>query len=224
MSNLLTIINILSILKIFIGHLFDKEEEDMGKLKTCPVCGKEMAANAKTCPSCGARNQKPLYKKWWFWLVLIVLIGAVGSAMGGGEEAEKPQTPAASSQSSADAPAASSQSSADAPESVSYTAYTVDQLMNDLDANALKAQETYLEQDVELTGTLSVIDSSGKYISLRPANDAYAIIGVQCYLNTEEQRQQVMELEVGDSLTVRGRITAVGEVMGYTLELDELIP
>ena len=185
----------------------------MGKLKNCPVCGKEMAANAKTCPSCGARNPKPLYKKWWFWLVLVVLIGAVGSAMGGGEEAEKPQTPAASAQ-----------SSADAPESVSYTAYTVDQLMSDLDANALKAQETYLEQAVELTGTLSVIDSSGKYISLRPANNAYAIIGVQCYLNTEEQRRQVMELEVGDSLTVRGRITAVGEVMGYTLELDELIP
>ena len=43
------------------------------KTKTCDVCGAEIAASAKTCPSCGGKNKKPVYKKWWFWgLVLVV--------------------------------------------------------------------------------------------------------------------------------------------------------
>ena len=42
------------------------------KLKTCPVCGKEMAAGAKACPSCGAKNKKPIYRRWWFWVLVDV--------------------------------------------------------------------------------------------------------------------------------------------------------
>lgn len=50
------------------------------KLIKCPVCGAEMAAKAKSCPSCGAKNKKPIYKKWWFWVIAVFLvIGIVGS-------------------------------------------------------------------------------------------------------------------------------------------------
>ena len=50
------------------------------KLTNCSVCGAEMAANAKSCPQCGARNKKPIYKKWWFWvLVVIVVFGIIGA-------------------------------------------------------------------------------------------------------------------------------------------------
>ena len=44
------------------------------KLKTCPVCGKEMAAGAKACPSCGAKNKKPIYRRWWFWVLVVLVI------------------------------------------------------------------------------------------------------------------------------------------------------
>ena len=57
------------------------------KLIKCPVCGAKMAAKAKSCPSCGAKNKKPIYKKWWFWVIAVFLvIGIVGSMSGGSDE------------------------------------------------------------------------------------------------------------------------------------------
>lgn len=59
------------------------------KLIHCKSCDAEIAASAKTCPHCGAKNKKPLYKKAWFWiLIVLLLIGFVG----GGEEKKEPVT------------------------------------------------------------------------------------------------------------------------------------
>lgn len=44
------------------------------RLKICPVCGAQMAKNAKRCPKCGAKNKKPIYKRWWFWVLVIYLV------------------------------------------------------------------------------------------------------------------------------------------------------
>ena len=53
----------------------------MKKLVKCKVCGAEIASNAKVCPQCGAKNKKPIYKKWWFYvLILAVLVGIISSA------------------------------------------------------------------------------------------------------------------------------------------------
>ncbi len=50
----------------------------MSKMIRCKTCGNEMDKNAKACPSCGAKNKKPIFKRWWFILiVLVVIIGAL---------------------------------------------------------------------------------------------------------------------------------------------------
>jgi len=36
-------------------------------------------------------------------------------------------------------------------------------------------------------------------------------------------KQNVMELSVGDPVTVRGKITSVGEVLGYSLNIDSFV-
>ena len=188
------------------------------RLKNCPVCGREMATRAKACPSCGAKNRKPLYRRWWFWLLVVLVIGTVGSAMSGEENGE------------ADAPPQTQQEATGTPEgessepeepAVTYTAYSVEQLMDDLRTNALKAESTYQDQYVELTGRLNVIDSDGDYLSIVPENDPFAILGVQCYLQTEEQLQQVLDMEIDQVITVRGQITSIGEVLGYQLNVDD---
>lgn len=58
----------------------------MAKLIQCKTCSKEIASNSKNCPSCGAKNKKPFYKKIWVWIVVILVIGAIGS--GGSDETE----------------------------------------------------------------------------------------------------------------------------------------
>jgi aspartyl/asparaginyl-tRNA synthetase len=94
--------------------------------------------------------------------------------------------------------------------------------MDDLDKNALKAEKKYNDQYVELTGKLSNIDSSGKYISLNPSDDRFTIIGVMCYIKNDTQSDKVMEMEKGQSVTLKGKIKSVGEVMGYSLDIDEI--
>jgi len=52
----------------------------------CPNCNTPLAKTAKFCASCGTQTpveppppvqRKPLYKRWWFWLVIILVIGSV---------------------------------------------------------------------------------------------------------------------------------------------------
>lgn len=58
------------------------------KMVTCKHCGAEIAANAKSCPKCGGINKKPFYKKWWFWLIVAVILICpfFGNGSEGGEE------------------------------------------------------------------------------------------------------------------------------------------
>ena len=44
-------------------------------LKLCKTCGATIAKSAKHCPKCGAKNAKPIFKRVWFWILIIILIG-----------------------------------------------------------------------------------------------------------------------------------------------------
>ena len=60
---------------------YEKNEEmkKNKKLTKCKTCNQYIARTAKRCPSCGAKNKKPLLKRWWFWIlaVLVFLIIAI---------------------------------------------------------------------------------------------------------------------------------------------------
>lgn len=189
------------------------------KMVTCKHCGAEIAASAKICPQCGGKNKKPIYKRPWFIAVIaIIILGAIGGSLGG-ETADKPgKTDAPVSQSEN---INTTQPESETPE-ITYTAYAVSELMDDLNGNALKAAEKYKDQYVELTGRLNVIDSSGMYISIVSTQDEFAILGVQCYIKSEDQKTAVMDMAVGDTLVVKGKITDVGEILGYSLDIDSV--
>ena len=189
------------------------------KMVTCKHCGAEIAASAKTCPQCGGKNKKPIYKRPWVIAVIaIIILGAIGGSLGG-ETADKPgKTDAPVSQSEN---INTTQPESETPE-ITYTAYAVSELMDDLNGNALKAAEKYKDQYVELTGRLNVIDSSGMYISIVSTQDEFAILGVQCYIKSEDQKTAVMDMAVGDTLVVKGKITDVGEILGYSLDIDSV--
>lgn len=190
------------------------------KMVTCKHCGAEIAASAKVCPQCGGKNKKPLYKRPWFIAVIvIIIIGAIGSAGGDktSNEAGKNDAQVTTSENTNN-----TQVESETPE-ITYTAYSVSELMDDLNGNALKAADKYKDQYVELTGRLNVIDSNGKYISIVSTDDEFAILGIQCYIKSEDQKAAVMDMSIGDTLVVKGKITDVGEVMGYSLDIDEVV-
>lgn len=182
------------------------------KMTTCKHCGQEIAASAKVCPHCGGKNKPPIYKRWWFIAIIVIIVLA---AIGGSGSSDS----SGSTSSTATSKTAVSSSSSEA--AIEYTAYTVTELSENLDSNALKAADKYKGQYVELTGRLSVIDSNGKYISIVDSTDEWAITGVQCYIKNDEQKQVVMDMSIGDEIVVKGKITDVGEVLGYFLDMTE---
>lgn len=193
------------------------------KLTTCKMCGAEIAPGAKICPHCGAKNKKPFYTKWWFYTILVVVLIAIAGGAGKSDSpGQASGTPAASpvvSPAEVDTPDTTEPS-----EAVSYTPCDVTELFDALSANALKAEQTYLDQYVELYGYLSTIDSDGKYISISadPEDWDYLLQSIHCTITSPSQLEQIIEMNTGDQITVRGKITDIGEILGYMLDIDSI--
>ena len=177
-------------------------------MTTCKHCGAEIAASAKVCPQCGGKNKQPIYKRWWFIVIVVLIVLSIIGSFGKDDNESHATEKAAGT-------------SASSEQQIEYTAYAVTELSQDLDDNALKASDKYKGQYVELTGRLNVIDSDGKYISIVDSENEWAILGIHCSIKSDEQKQAVMNLSIGDEIIVKGKITDVGEVLGYYLDMTE---
>ena len=188
------------------------------KLIKCKTCGSDMAANANLCPQCGAKNKKPIYKKWWFWLLLIFFfIGSVGTSSDNTDTDSTVESKPTASGAQETPPIGN-------PVEISYIHYNVTDLFDILTGNALKAKNTFKDQYVEIEGYLSVIDSDGNYIGVgaQSGNYQYILQTVQCYIKGNDQLAQVMEMNIGDPIIVRGKVKDVGEVLGYSMNIDSI--
>lgn len=199
---------------------------DKNETKVCKHCQSVIPKKAKICPVCKKKQGVP---KWVIVLVVIVCIGILGSATGGSSDNTESTT---SSQTSND-----NQTINDSQETVSeqtnepeseseteieYTSVDVSTMMDDLKNNAMKAEDTYNDKYLEITGRLNVIDSNGKYIGVFSQTDNFAIIGVQCYIKDDDAKAKVMEMSIDDTITLKVHIKSVGEVIGYSADIIEI--
>ena len=106
---------------------------------------------------------------------------------------------------------------------IEYTKIDIDTMENDLENNAAAAKDTYNGKYFEITGRLGTIDSDLKYISLVSTTDEWDIIGIHCTLRNQNVKDIVKTLAKDQTIVVKGRITDVGEVLGYYLDVDEII-
>lgn len=139
-------------------------------------------------------------------LIVIVAAGIIGGASSGSGNGGDAKQPSGTEQ------------------PISYTHYDVTELFDALKSNAMKAQSDFKGQYVEIEGYLSVIDSDGKYISVgaAPDNYTYVLQSVHCNIKNDAQKQQIMNINTDSPIVVRGKITRVGEVMGFTLDMDSI--
>ncbi|MBQ9437742.1 MAG: NINE protein [Lachnospiraceae bacterium] len=105
---------------------------------------------------------------------------------------------------------------------IEYEGTTVEILMSDLEFNSMAAADEYKGNYYAVTGKLSVIDAQGKYIVLTNPYDEWAYQGVNCYIKTDDVRNKVKTLSTDSIITVRGKITSVGEILGYSLDIDSI--
>lgn len=179
------------------------------KTKKCKHCKMDIPKDAKICPHCRKKQKSGILK----WVVLILIIGVVIGAVTGEDKS------ADSTAKQTEATASDSQKQGS--ESIEYTSVSVNDMMDALNNNAMGASDKYKGKYLEITGKLTNIDAAGKYIDLMADGD-FEIIGVQCYIKNDDQKAQVASMAKGDTITLKGKCTDVGEVLGYSLDIDEI--
>lgn len=109
------------------------------------------------------------------------------------------------------------------PEVIEYQQTSIATMHKDLAENAMKAEQNYNDKYVEITGYVVSIDSDGEYFSITHTNEWYDFETVLCNFSTEEQKEKfVNNYKSGSKITVKGKITGVGEILGYSLKIKEI--
>jgi len=173
----------------------------------CKKCGQEVDKKAVVCPGCGCKISKSIFKKWWFWILLVVAAVVIGSA-GDGSEETKDINKAADSK---------------AGEEIVYEAVDLQVMFDELEGNAMKAENTYKDKYVEFDCKIQNFDSDGAYISVEPVNaDEWNFTTAMCYIKNDAQRELLVEKNVGDVVKIKGKIKDIGEIMGYSIDIAEV--
>lgn len=125
--------------------------------KFCMNCGKELAFNAKTCPQCGydCKPKRPFFKSVYFWLIIGVFFGA---GIAHSEENNSPNN----NQKEIQTTNSFQETDKDTPTPKQYLEITSDKLIEEVETNALKAQDDYEGKNVAVTGKLTSIDDFSK--------------------------------------------------------------
>ena len=197
--------------------------------KFCMACGAKISADSKFCDKCGddtenSRVNKPQIqeqpvqkKKLPTWAIVLIVIGCIlviGSLGSSDTDVEEGGSSTKTEE--------KQESTTKKEEKIEYIKVTKDELDDALEANAANAKDTYKGKYVEISGKLSVIDSDLKYISVTSSTDEWDFLGVHCNIKNKTQKDVVKTLSKDQDIIVRGKITDVGEVLGYYLDITDI--
>ena len=172
----------------------------------CKNCGQEIDNKAVICTKCGRKIKKPFYKKWWFWVIAAVIVISVISGGGGNESSTNDIS-----------------SEPVATEEIVYEAVDFQKMLDELSDNAMKAEKNYQKKNIEIKCQIKNFDSDGKYISVEPVGASeWNFVTAMCYIKSDEQKNFLIEKNVGDVITIKGYVKSIGEVMGYSIDIKEV--
>lgn len=168
----------------------------MSKMMKCKTCGVDIASSAKSCPSCGAKNKKPIYTKWWFWVLAILIVGGV---LGNQSNTSSNTSTTTNTANNSDATEVKKE------ETIKVTP---DELIDLYNENEVKADKMYKDKLVEITGKIDTIGVvlNSTYVTLQ-TSDEYAIIRPQCTFDNQEDIDKIAELSKGDTVTIVGKVS-----------------
>ena len=161
--------------------------------------------------------KKPIYKKWWFWVIIVVVgLAIIGTAFGDTEEAAPATNDTEASQTTSEVTTSISSEK-------EYQKVDLQTMMDELDENAMRAESKYQNAYIEITGQIASFDSDGYYITVEPIGAGeWNFKTIMCYIKKSEQKEFLVEKSVGDTVTIKGKIFSIGEVLGYSMNIDSI--
>ena len=155
-------------------------------------------------------------------LIALVALVALGIVFGGGDS-EDTKTVSESGNKVVENSEKEDVKEENKKEEIEYIVVTKDELDEILDDNAAKAKSEFKGKYIEVTGRLSNIDSDLKYISLGALYDEYDFNWMHCEIKNQEIKDKVLNLSKDQEITIRGKVTDVGEALGYFVDIIEIL-
>ena len=106
-----------------------------------------------------------------------------------------------------------------------YTDADINAMLNEAENNGAAANKHYKGKNVRVIGGhVQNIDSDLRYISVDGTAAPFTLIHVTCNIDNKNKDLQdaVVQLRKGQNVVVYGTITDVGDIMGYTMDLDKI--
>lgn len=167
-------------------------ENKENEVKKCKHCQSDIPKKAKICPNCRKKQGK---NKFLIVLGVVVLLAVLAGVGGSGDKEEEKE--------------------------IEYNKVDIQAMYDDLENNPAAAAEKYKDTYIEFSGSMDVIDSDLAYIGVMPT-EGFHIVSVRCNLKDDAQKDFVKNAAKGDVVTVKGKCTEVGEILGYTVDVKEL--
>lgn len=103
---------------------------------------------------------------------------------------------------------------------IEYTSYSIESLFDELDENAINAEE-HTDEYIEVVGFIDTMDSDGSYVTIGadPDNYDYMFETIMCDITDDEQLEVIKGMKAGQKVRVKGKVSDVGELMGYTIDM-----
>lgn len=186
--------------------------------KQCRKCKEIIDKKAQKCPKCGAKQNLPT------WVIVFIAILAISVFSSLNNDYSEPVNNETNNTINKDIDKSNkvSDSTNQAQEIIEYIKVSKDDLDEALDKNAAVARETYINKYVEITGKLGTVDSELKYISLKSSTKEWDFHSIHCTIKNKEQKEIIKTLITDQEITIKGKITDVGEVLGYFLDITEI--
>ena len=106
---------------------------------------------------------------------------------------------------------------------ITYETADLSVMFEDLKSNAMKAESNYQDKYIEFSAKIKSFDSDGKYISVEPINaDEWNFETVTCNIKDDAQKNFLIEKNVEDVVAIKGKVTSIGEVLGYSIDIMEV--
>lgn len=182
----------------------------MSKMTKCKSCGGDIAASAKRCPSCGAKNKKPIYKRVWFWILVVVLLiaifGFITSKVNPSDSIEIETTTEADS-------------NVYVKKSSTKKSLKTNKIISEFYDNTVLFKKNYDEQVVEWEGTITGIaetDDENKdvIVYMDKGIDTYLIeYIVSATIKNDKDKEKILNYKTGDKIKIKG-IMSVSDYEG----------
>ena len=186
----------------------------------CKKCGQEVDKKAVACAGCGWKVKKPIYKKWWFWGIIVIAVAIIATASGSDDSVTKMNQ---TESQQVEEGTKTNQTESKQAEEIVYEVVDLQAMFDALSGNAMKTEKEYQKKHVEFECKIRSFDSDGSYITVEPVGASeWNFTTAMCYIKSDAQKDFLIEKNVGDAITIKGKVKSIGEVMGYSIDINEV--